>query len=122
MKDHLRALPANRSDLTRVSILGHDNASAYTEQLRCVRYRLSMIACRSRRHAPLALGGSKLRDEVDTTAHFESSGGIVILMLNEHARANELVESGIFEAGRTQQIRRDSFSCEKHIIECGRLL
>ena len=65
---------------------------AHAEQPRRVGDRLAVVAVDAEMTPALALVGRELGDEVDAAAHLERADRLVVLVLDEHVRAEQLVE------------------------------
>jgi hypothetical protein len=120
-EDHLGSEAAHRCDFHRVRALGRADRGRDAEQARRVGDGLPVVSRRRGEDAVLPLLGRELRDEVDAAPDLEGADRLVVLVLDEHRRPDQVVERGVPVERRRAQVRCDPPACVEHVGEGRRL-
>ena len=86
--DELGAERAHGGGLHRVRVLGNADLRLHTEEPRCIRDRLPVVPRRGGDDAARAFVGAQLRHEVDAAPDLEGADRLMVLVLDEHLRAD----------------------------------
>ena len=95
VKNHFSPHPLHGGHLAGIGLARDDNPGAYSEQPRGVRHRLPVIATGDSNQAAPSLLFRQLRDEIHTTAHFEGADRLIVLVLDECRRPQQVVHRRI---------------------------
>ena len=117
--DHLGAERAHRGQLDRVGRLGNEDRGRDAEQPGRVGDRLPVVAGGGGQHAGLSLRRLQRRDQIDPAPHLEGAGGEVILMLDVHLGADQVVEQRVVAKRRAREVGSDAPASPQHISELG---
>ena len=120
VQDHLGAEAAHGGDLHRVRSFGRADRRVHAEQPGRVGDRLPMVPGRGAEHTRLALGPAELRDQVHSAADLERADRLMVLVLDEDLRPEQLVEQWVREERGRSQVGRDPAAGLEHVGE-GRL-
>ena len=112
---------AHGGHLDGVRVLGHADRHWHGEQVSGVGERLAVVPGRGGDDPTLPLLRAELREQVDSASHLERPDRLVVLVLDEDIRLEQLVQGGVAEERGRAEVRRDSESCLQHVRECRNL-
>jgi len=119
VRDDGAAVAARRGDLRGRRILRHHDRRRNPEHARGQRDRLRMIARRKRNDAAAALFRIETRQRVECAAELERTHALQVLALEEHLRAERVVDRARRHHGRAVRVAGDSRRRGGNVVEAG---